>query len=217
MDILLEEKNVEKAKSYVTEVIKDLMRGKIPLEDLIISKSLSKKEYKQENAPHIQLAYKLEKRNPGYGPKSGDRVEYVIYRDKTQVYGKKSKTHIYERSEDPVYLKEHDMKIDCEYYLDNQISNPICTVLNAVVDDPEKFIGRIKGDEINRLTGTQKITLFCVPKNECDELNKEERPKRKLCDLEEKCVKTISPIKKKKASDKDIGNNASLMSWLCKK
>ncbi|MHA1595275.1 MAG: DNA-directed DNA polymerase [Candidatus Baldrarchaeia archaeon] len=116
LDILLRENNVEKAVNYFRTVVKDLKEGKIPLEKLILTRSLSKlpKEYKAKQ-PHVVLAEKLRKRQGKMAPSVGERIAFVIV---------KGKGSIAERAEDPEYVMENGLEIDDEYYLEKQLLQP---------------------------------------------------------------------------------------------
>ena len=117
LNILLIENDTEKAIKFVKSVISDLLTDKIDLSFLVISKALTKKDYKAKQ-PHVELANKMEKRNPGSAPRLGDRIAYVIVAS-----GKSSKA--YEKSEEPIYALEHGIQIDTKYYLENQLKKPI--------------------------------------------------------------------------------------------
>ena len=56
----------------------------------------------------------MKKRDAASAPNVGDRVAYVIVR------GTKG-SKLYERSEDPIWVLQHDLALDFSYYMDNQI------------------------------------------------------------------------------------------------
>lgn len=76
---ILIERDVEGAKSYVKNVISDLLQNKIDLSQLVISKSMSKagEDYAGKQA-HVELAEKMKIRDAATAPGLGDRVAYVI-------------------------------------------------------------------------------------------------------------------------------------------
>ena len=78
---------------------------------MVITKELSKTDYKGKQA-HVELANKMYKRDSGSAPQLGDRVPFII------VAGTKGQA-TYEKSEDPVYVLNHNIPIDTEYYLRN--------------------------------------------------------------------------------------------------
>ena len=44
---------------------------------------------------------------------------------------------LYERSEDPVYAMEHDLPLDLDYYVENQLKGPIDRVFECVFPNYE--------------------------------------------------------------------------------
>lgn len=67
------------AVEYVKNVISDLLCNRIDISQLVISKELTKTDSEYANKqPHVELANKMRKRDPGSAPNLGDRVPYVI-------------------------------------------------------------------------------------------------------------------------------------------
>jgi len=108
-EIVLKTGNVDQAIEYVRRVIKKLKEGKIPIEKLIIWKTLSKKldEYEHE-APHVVAAKRM--RDAGYEVSPGDKIGYVIVKGKGSI-SSRAYPYFMVRPED----------IDIEYYIDRQI------------------------------------------------------------------------------------------------
>ena len=109
--IILKERSPQKAVEYVRGVIKDLREGKIPLEKLVIWKTLTKgfSEY-EVRAAHVTAAKKLIK--AGYSLEVGDKVGFII------VKGPGDK--IAERAEPYIFVNDYD-KVDINYYIEKQI------------------------------------------------------------------------------------------------
>jgi DNA polymerase delta subunit 1 len=118
---------IEEAKSAA----RLLLSGGVPMEKLMLSKQLSS-EYKSSNHAHVAVRDKIQKRAPGSEPKQGDRVQYVI------VKGPK-KAKLFEKSEDPEYVRQNDIKLDYNYYFTNQLKNPICDLLEPLIGDANIF------------------------------------------------------------------------------
>ncbi len=115
--IILKEGNIFKAAEYVRKVIRELSEGKIPLEKLTIVKGLTKSPEEYDGIqPHVELAKKMRKRDPTHAPMVGDRIEFVII---------KGNQMLSKRAEDPKYVKEKNLEIDSNYYIENQILPPI--------------------------------------------------------------------------------------------
>ena len=65
-------------------------------------------------------------RDAGSAPALGDRVAYVITKG-----GPSAKN--YEKSEDPIYVLEHNLPIDTKYYLENQLSKPLSRIFEPIL------------------------------------------------------------------------------------
>ncbi|ADI32668.1 DNA-directed DNA polymerase [Staphylothermus hellenicus] len=118
-EILLKENSVDKAIEYVRKVIADLKAGKIPLDKLIIWKTLSKRiEEYSVDAPHVVAAKKLVK--AGIKISVNDKIGYVIL---------KGGGKISSRAEPYIFVKDPKL-IDTEYYIDHQIVPAALRILN---------------------------------------------------------------------------------------
>lgn len=95
---------------------------------LIITKELTRRgeNYINKQA-HVELAERMRKRDAGSAPRLGDRVPYVIV-------AKGKNTPAYEKAEDPLYVLENDLPIDKDYYLHQQLENPLVRIFDPVLD-----------------------------------------------------------------------------------
>ncbi len=110
MEILLKEMSVDKAVEYVRKVVAELKAGKIPLEKLVIWKTLTKRiEEYSVDAPHVIAARKLIR--SGIKVETGDKIGYVV----TKGAGKVSS-----RVEPYILVKDPSI-VDYNYYIDRQI------------------------------------------------------------------------------------------------
>jgi DNA polymerase I len=109
-EILLSEKNIEKAIEYVRNTIAELNQGRIPLEKLIIWKTLTKsiEEYEAE-APHVNAARKMKRM--GMKIEVGDKIGYIVV---------KGSGKISDRAEPYMFVKDPKL-VDTMYYIDHQI------------------------------------------------------------------------------------------------
>lgn len=110
LEIILKEGSVDRAVEYVRKVIENLKSGKVPLEKIIIWKSLSKdlREY-EVRAAHVTAAKRL--LEAGYRLEVGDKVGYVII---------KGPGRLADRAWPYILLKDRKM-IDYNYYIERQI------------------------------------------------------------------------------------------------
>ncbi len=156
LQIMLKEGDPKKAVKYVKNILSDLDKNKIPIEKLVVTKSVSKplREYKGVQ-PHIELLKKLRKRSPAEAPGIGDRIGYVI------IQGMQLMS---DRAEDPEYVKANKLKVDSKYYMESQLLPPLERVFEA--------IGIGKSDLVN--VGKQMLLLDSFKKienNKVQQLN----------------------------------------------
>jgi len=176
LNILLQDRDVPKAATFVKQMAVDLVEGKFGLQPLTISKSL-RAEYKSDelrnkikdldkklnnqrledkehekidqqikllkselastsNPAHKMLADRIAERDPGNAPASGDRIPYIYVQAAT---GQVTPTLQGERIETPTYIREKGLKPDYMFYIDHQISNPLCQLFGVVVDQIPGF------------------------------------------------------------------------------
>jgi DNA polymerase I len=153
LEILLKEQNPKKAFDFVKDAIKKIENNQIPLEDLVITKSISKaiSSYKGVQ-PHVELAKKMKKRAPAEAPVIGDRIGFVIVQGPQLVS---------ERAEDPEYVKAHGLKIDARYYIESQILPPLERVFDVIGIRKSELFGVGKqmflADLINKEVKSKKV------------------------------------------------------------
>lgn len=123
IDIILNECDVQKATMFLTTSLNDLINGKFPTEELVITKTL-KGEYKDPSKiAHRVLADRMGERDPGSKPQVNDRIPYVyiVNKDKHALQGNKI--------ENPSYVKDKNLKPDYGFYISNQIMKPVSQLL----------------------------------------------------------------------------------------
>jgi DNA polymerase delta subunit 1 len=129
---MLIDKDVEGAQEYTKNIIADLLQNKVDMSQLVITKALSKSDYANKQ-PHVELAEKMRKRDPGSAPALGDRVAYVI------VKGAKG-DQFFKRSEDPIFVLENNIPLDTQYYLENQLSKPLLRIFEPILHEKANLL-----------------------------------------------------------------------------
>ncbi|KAJ9142675.1 DNA polymerase [Pleurostoma richardsiae] len=125
--MILIDRDVPGAQDYVKDTIADLLQNKVDMSKLVITKALTKDDYAAKQA-HVELAQRMKKRDAGSAPGLGDRVAYVMVKGAA---GSKN----FERSEDPIYVLEHNVPIDTKYYLDNQLAKPLSRIFEPILGE----------------------------------------------------------------------------------
>lgn len=163
---ILIERDVPGAIDYAKATISDLLQNKMDISMLVITKSLGKSaddaDYSAKQA-HVELAMRMRKRDPGSAPNVGDRVAYVI------IQAAKG-APAYEKSEDPVWVLDNNLPIDTEYYLTNQLSNPLTRIFEPIIPNPQSLISGDHTRTVCKPTPVAKaggIMSFAVKKETC--------------------------------------------------
>jgi len=141
LDILLLERDIRKAQSFVREMLIKVLENKVPLEKFIVSKSLRddyaamKDEYSGSATlpAHRVLADRMEARDPGTAPKVGDRLQYLY------VAENKHKAKQGDRIEHIDYVRSKKMKPDVNFYITNQIQNPVAQLFALCIEQLEGY------------------------------------------------------------------------------
>lgn len=133
LDVLLSTDDPEPAKALAHQRAVELLDGSVENEKLLLSQQLGDK-YKNNNLPHVAVRDKMRERRPGSEPQSGDRIPYLL------VDTGDPRAKGYEKSEDPVWVKEHNLPIDYRYYFDKKYLNPICDLIEPLVENPKEDI-----------------------------------------------------------------------------
>ena len=139
IDILMKEQNIQKAIEFVQKCLQDLVDGRVPMEKLIISKSLRSFYKKPDQIAHKVLADRMGARDPGNKPGPGDRIPFVYI-----VNNKKGEKVLQgNKIETPDYIRENNLKIDYSHYITNQIMKPLLQLFGLVLDDMWKMKGKV--------------------------------------------------------------------------
>lgn len=137
INCLINERDPEMAKQYTIDCINKMIRGEYNIKYFITSKTLKmKSSYANwEGQAHVVLADRIERRDPGNAPQSGDRIEYAMIKV-PKFKGMKQGDMI----ETPQYIKDNNLELDYEFYITNQIMKPALQFLELVIPDAKEQI-----------------------------------------------------------------------------
>lgn len=161
LDVILESNNPDGAITLARRRAVELLDGRVPNEKLVLSQKLADtytsrheddkgnkikerveigkigndETYKDEhvNLPHVAVVRKMREREPGSEPQSGDRVQFVLI--DTGDPGARQ----FEKSEDPVFALANKIPLDYKYYFTNKFMNPVCDLLEPIVEKDRVF------------------------------------------------------------------------------
>jgi hypothetical protein len=111
------------------------VNGEIPLDDLVISKTL-KADYKDPTKiAHKVLAERIGEREPGNKPQINDRIPYVYILPPPGVESKLQG----DRIESPSFIRANNLKPDYRFYITNQIQKPVCQLYGLCVEKLKEY------------------------------------------------------------------------------
>ena len=138
IDIIMKEQNIEKAVTFTKSFLMDIINEKIPLEKLIITKSLREFYKNPESIAHKVLADRMGKRDPGNKPSTGSRIPYIYIKTKKNVKLQGDKI------EHPDYIRKNNLKPDYKIYITNQIMKPVTQIYSLVLEQLKDFKSELK-------------------------------------------------------------------------
>jgi DNA polymerase I len=140
IDLIIKKDSVKEATQYFGGVVNNLLDGKIPIQKLVITKTMTKLPINYAGMqPHIELVKKMQARSPADAPGIGDRIGYVIVKG-TGLLSK--------RAEDPTFVVEKGLQIDSKYYIENQLLPPLERIFNSLGISKSELMGNGKQTDI---------------------------------------------------------------------
>jgi len=137
VDILMKTHNVIDAVKFTKKYLNNMVKGKIGLEKLIITKKLNAFYKNPLSIAHKVLADRMAKRDPGSKPSVGSRMPfaYIKTSKKVKLQG--------DKIESPGYIKKNKLKLDYEFYITNQIMKPLLQLFGLVLEKIPQFKGKL--------------------------------------------------------------------------
>ena len=112
-------RDMSKTRHIIDATLRELIGGRVGIGKLVVTKSVSMENYKSEPM-QVTVAKRMTARDPNYVWGVAERIPYVIV-------NRSGKT-IADRAEDPLWAINHDMTIDIDYYIKNQLSAPLARI-----------------------------------------------------------------------------------------
>jgi DNA polymerase delta subunit 1 len=133
LDSLMEHRNIKVAEKLVKDMLVKVMKNEYPLEKYILSKQL-RDDYKNPGQiAHRVLADRMEERDAGNKPQVGDRLSYVY------VANRRDEKKQGDKIESVDYVREKKLKPDVEFYITNQIQNPVAQLFALAIEDLDGY------------------------------------------------------------------------------
>ena len=197
IDILMKDKNINKAREFLDDNLNKLVNKQIPIEKLIITKSLRSGYKNPQQIAHKVLADRMGKRDPGNKPGPGDRIPfaYILTNNSKALQG--------DKIEHPNFIRDNRLKLNYSFYITNQIMKPIQQLFSLVLYQLSEF--RRKKDNFEEM-------LLCLR-----ETIEYDKYKKKETDLKNKEVKSILFDKYLRIVDNEKSGNREITSFFKKK
>jgi DNA polymerase elongation subunit (family B) len=135
LDLLMEKRDIKVAFDHVKKMLVDVIQNKFPLEKFVITKQLRDDYKNPEQIAHRVLADRMEERDPGNKPQVGDRLSFVFVAGRTGKQG--------ERIEHIDHVKAKNLKVDTEFYITNQIQNPLAQLFALAIEKLDGYKPRV--------------------------------------------------------------------------
>lgn len=136
---ILKEGSPEKAKKIIKNVIRDIQKGDISRDDLVIHTQITKnlKNYKQIG-PHVVAAQKSIKK--GRKIERGSIVRYIVVKGKGSI------------SQRAVPLEDiENLEYDPGYYIENQVLPAVSRIMNSLGFSNEEILELAQDEQQSRL------------------------------------------------------------------
>lgn len=115
------------SSSIRQDTISDPLMNRIDLTLFVITKGMTKAEDRYDvKTTHIEVSERMCKRDAATAPNVRDRVPHVITK---ACIGAK----VHERADDLIYVLENNIPIDAQYYLENQIRDPLLRIFEPIL------------------------------------------------------------------------------------
>jgi len=142
LDILMEKRDIRAAQKFVQDMLVEVMQNKIPLDKFVVTKQLRDDYKNPEQIAHRVLADRMEERDKGTAPQVGDRIPYIY------VASRRDEKKQGDRIEHYDYVKQKNLKPDVEFYVTNQIQNPVAQMFALAIDQLEGYRPRSNYDQM---------------------------------------------------------------------
>ena len=134
LDILMEERDIRKAQRFVQDMLVKVIKNEMPLDKYVVTKQLRDDYKNPDQIAHAVLSERMKQRDEGSAPQVGDRLAYMYVEERK---GQKKQGDKIEQID---YVKENGLKPDTEFYITNQIQNPVAQLFALALEDLEGYV-----------------------------------------------------------------------------
>jgi DNA polymerase elongation subunit (family B) len=128
LNILMKDNDISKAIDYLQLSLDNLIKGKVSMDKLAITKALRGYYKNPQQIGHRVLADRIGQRDPGNKPKPGDRMKFVF------IVNNKPKALMGDKIETPEFIIDNKLQIDYTHYITNQLMKPLQQLFGLSID-----------------------------------------------------------------------------------
>jgi len=129
IDIILQKQDLHESIEFLKDELSDLVQGKAPINDLVITKNLKASYKDPSKIAHKVLADRIGARDPGNRPVVNERIPYV-YIKTNSTSGLQG-----DKIENPEFIVENKLIPDYLHYITNQIMKPLLQLYALCIDE----------------------------------------------------------------------------------
>lgn len=129
IDIILQKQDLGASIEFLKDELSDLVEGKAPITDLVITKNLRASYKDPSKIAHKVLADRIGARDPGNRPVVNERIPYV-YIKTNSTSGLQG-----DKIENPEFIVENKLIPDYLHYITNQIMKPLLQLYALCLDE----------------------------------------------------------------------------------
>jgi len=144
LDILMEKRDIRPAQDFVKDMLVRVLKNELPMEKYIITKQLRDDYKNPDQIAHRVLADRMGERDPGTAPQVGDRLPYIY------VANRKDEKKQGNRIEHVDYVREKGLKPDTEFYISNQIQNPVAQLFALAIENLDGYKPRNNYEKLHK-------------------------------------------------------------------
>jgi len=164
LDILLEQRSLKNAESFVKDSLVKVLKNEFPIEKFIITKQLRDDYKNPAQIAHRVLADRMTLRDPGNIPQVGERLAF-IYAAENAAKGKQG-----QRIEDVTYFKQQKLHVDTTFYIQNQIQNPVAQLFALGIEQLSGYVKKSYPEFPDLSQEEQTLKILSLKEKELDKI-----------------------------------------------
>lgn len=144
LDILMEKRDIRPAQEFVKDMLVRVLKNELPMEKYIITKQLRDDYKNPAQIAHRVLADRMGERDPGTAPQVGDRLPYIY------VASRKDEKKQGDKIEHVDYVRAKGLKPDTEFYISNQIQNPVAQLFALAIENLDGYKSKVNYEKLHK-------------------------------------------------------------------